>query len=98
MISGQLVTFLIRFVTRLLPEIDKLNLMNTRAAPLISSFVIRFVMEDKPVGGKSHLLYRGSIRHVQSAEELNFSVWAEAVEFIRRFVPLEQSDRSEPHS
>ncbi len=36
--------------------------------------------------------YRGSIRHIQSAEELNFSTWREAVEFIRRFVPLEESD------
>ena len=33
--------------------------------------------------------YRGSIRHIQSEEELNFHFWDDAVEFIRRYVPLE---------
>jgi len=60
-------------------------------SPLISSFVIRFVMneaQDDMVDAPQHL-YRGSIRHIQSDEELNFHLWEDAVEFIRRYVPLE---------
>ena len=33
--------------------------------------------------------YRGSIRHIQSDEELNFHLWEDAIEFIRRYVPIE---------
>ncbi len=61
--------------------------MDTLPPPLISSFIIRFVMEefsaDKPV-------YHGSIRHIQSAEEVNFHEWHEATEFMHRFVQLEE--------
>lgn len=32
--------------------------------------------------------YRGSIRHIQTEEELNFNAWADAVAFITRFVPI----------
>lgn len=59
-------------------------------APIISSFVIRFVMneaQDEPADAEQHP-YRGSIRHIQSDEELNFHLWEDAVEFIRRYVPL----------
>ncbi|OGO76028.1 MAG: hypothetical protein A3K41_14295 [Chloroflexi bacterium RIFOXYD12_FULL_57_15] len=66
-----------------------LILMNTRTAPAISSFVIRFVVEEASVGEIIQPVYRGSIRHIQSAEELNFGVWEDAVAFVRRFVPLE---------
>lgn len=55
--------------------------------PLISSFIIRFVMEEKPTALRA---YHGTIRHIQSAEEMNFREWGEAVEFMRRFVPLEE--------
>ena len=34
--------------------------------------------------------YHGTIRHIQSAEEMNFREWREAVEFMHRFVPLEE--------
>ena len=55
--------------------------------PLISSFIIRFVMEEttteKPV-------YHGTIRHIQNAEEINFNEWHEAMEFMHRFVQLEE--------
>lgn len=55
--------------------------------PAISSFVIRFVVEelsaDKPA-------YHGTIRHIQNAEEINFNEWSEAMEFMHRFVPLEE--------
>ncbi|HEU0293678.1 MAG TPA: hypothetical protein VFR47_13135 [Anaerolineales bacterium] len=61
--------------------------------PLISSFVIRFVMneaqDDLVDGTQTQHPYRGSIRHIQSEEELNFHLWEDAVEFIRRYVPLD---------
>ena len=66
-----------------------LILMNTRTAPTISSFVIRFVVEEESVEENTQPVYRGTIRHIQSAEELNFSAWEDAVSFVRRFVPLE---------
>jgi hypothetical protein len=41
--------------------------------------------------------YRGAIRHIQNAEELNFNEWDEAMEFMRRFVPIEsQNDKPNP--
>lgn len=63
--------------------------MAAQHPPTISSFVIRFIVEEtaEAVLAASH--YRGSIRHVQSDQTLNFSEWQDAVEFIRRFVPLE---------
>ena len=66
-------------------------------SPIISSFVIRFVMneaQDEPADAEQHP-YRGSIRHIQSDEELNFHVWEDAVEFIRRYVPLGTETGSE---
>ena len=71
--------------------------MNSGVPPTISSFVIRFVVEDAAVDHEAHAVYHGAIRHIQSAEELNFSAWQEAVEFMRRFVPLEESDCDETH-
>lgn len=65
--------------------------------PLISSFVIRFVMNeagDKPVETSAQP-FRGSIRHIQSDEEMNFHAWEDAVEFIRRYVPLETATGSD---
>ena len=59
--------------------------MDTTALPLISSFIIRFVVEAVSVEPPA---YHGSIRHIQSAEEINFNEWQEAVEFMRRFIPL----------
>ena len=57
--------------------------------PFISSFVIRFVMNEAPEEAAGQPSYRGSIRHIQSEEELHFYVWEDAVEFIRRYVPLQ---------
>lgn len=60
-------------------------------SPIISSFVIRFVMNeahDEPVETHQNP-FRGSIRHIQSDEEMNFHMWEDAVEFIRRYVPLQ---------
>lgn len=59
-------------------------------SPIISSFVIRFVMneaQDELEDAEQHP-YRGTIRHIQSDEEMHFHLWEDAVEFIRRYVPL----------
>jgi hypothetical protein len=58
--------------------------MDAPTLPSISSFVIRFVVDP----GLD--TYRGEIRHVQTSEEIHFDAWQEAVEFIRRYVPLER--------
>jgi hypothetical protein len=63
--------------------------MESTSSPSITSFVIRFVVDDTSQCKESQPCYRGAIRHVQSNEEMNFSVWEDAVEFIRRYVPLE---------
>ena len=64
--------------------------MEASVPPTISSFVIRFVIESVSAAGEAKPIYRGAIRHIQSAEELNFNEWKEAVDFMRRFVPLEE--------
>ena len=56
----------------------------------ISSFVIRFVIDP----GEN--AYRGEIRHIQTREEIHFHAWDEAVEFIRRYVPLETKKTDSP--
>ena len=53
--------------------------------PLISSFIIRFVMDETP---KHSAAYHGTIRHIQTAEEINFNEWREALEFMHRFVKI----------
>ena len=76
-------------VTRLLPSFAILMAMESTSSPSIMSFVIRFVMDETVQLKESQPCYRGAIRHIQSDEEMNFSAWDEAVEFIRRYVPLE---------
>jgi hypothetical protein len=61
--------------------------METGTLPLISSFIIRFVMEELPAEKPA---YHGTIRHIQSAEEINFNEWREAMEFMHRFVQLDE--------
>ena len=63
--------------------------MRSDLAPTIYSFIIRFVVEDASLPEGAQPTYHGAIRHIQSAEELNFNEWQEAVEFMRRFVPIE---------
>jgi len=67
-------------------------------APTIFSFIIRFVVEDGSHTEGTQPSYHGSIRHIQSAEEMNFNEWQEAVEFMRRFVPLQRIDGGETQS
>jgi hypothetical protein len=63
--------------------------MKPDTAPSIHSFIIRFVVEASHPKDGAPPAYHGAIRHIQSAEELNFTEWREAVEFMRRFVPVE---------
>ena len=63
--------------------------MESSASPSIASFVIRFVVDDPTPIEQTHPNYRGTIRHIQSNEELTFSTWKNAVEFIQRYVQLE---------
>ncbi|GAB4466346.1 MAG: hypothetical protein Kow0070_29220 [Anaerolineales bacterium] len=66
--------------------------MKPDTSPMIYSFIIRFVVEDTPPETGKQPTYHGAIRHIQSAEELNFNEWEEAVEFMRRYVPLEETN------
>ncbi|HEY3476651.1 MAG TPA: hypothetical protein VGK56_18685 [Anaerolineales bacterium] len=68
--------------------------MKPDRAPTIYSFIIRFVVEEGSVAEGSPPAYHGAIRHIQSAEEMNFNEWHEAVEFMRRFVPIEDQNEN----
>ena len=83
-------------VTPQLPSPAILIAMDSQP-PLISSFVIRFVLKEAQdnLANANLPTYRGSIRHIQSDEELNFYLWEDAVEFIRRYVPLETKTGSD---
>ena len=70
--------------------------MKPDAAPVIYSFIIRFVVEDVHQADGEQPAYHGAIRHIQSAEEINFIEWGEAVEFMQRFVPIEVNDNPKP--
>jgi hypothetical protein len=63
--------------------------MKPDLAPTIYSFIIRFVVEGAAPEDSGAPTYHGAIRHIQSAEEVNFNEWQEAVEFLRRFVPID---------
>jgi len=65
------------------------EVMNSDATPTINSFIIRFVIDNSSIADGTPSSYHGAIRHIQSAEELSFNEWAEAVAFMRRFVPIE---------
>ncbi len=67
--------------------------MDTFPPPLISSFIIRFVMEEFSADKTA---YHGSIRHIQTAEEINFHEWHEATEFMHRFVQVEELQPPSP--
>ena len=83
-------------VTSLLPSPAILLAMDSQP-PLISSFVIRFVLNEAQgtVEDTVQQPFRGSIRHIQSDEEMNFHIWEDAVEFMRRYVPLEAKESSD---
>lgn len=61
--------------------------MEATPTPLISSFIICFVVDETP---SDVAAYHGTIRHIQTAEENNFHEWREVTEFIYRFVQLDE--------
>jgi hypothetical protein len=61
--------------------------MDTNNLPLISSFIIRFVMEATSAENPA---YHGTIRYIQNAEEITFNEWKEAFESMRRFDLLDE--------
>jgi hypothetical protein len=63
--------------------------MKPDSAPTIYSFIIRFVVEDAAQETSIQPAYHGAVRHIQSGEEVSFNHWQEVVEFVQRFVPLE---------
>ncbi|HEX5837906.1 MAG TPA: hypothetical protein VFY26_08745 [Anaerolineales bacterium] len=65
-------------------------------APTIYSFIIRFVVEEMAPSDGVPTAYHGAIRHIQSAEEMNFNEWQEAVEFLQRFVPIDDPQQNRP--
>ena len=64
--------------------------MSVQPPPTITSFVIRFVVDQFSQNDESSP-YRGAIRHIQSEEEILFNTWSDAVAFIQRYVPIESS-------
>lgn len=62
--------------------------MDNHRSPNITSFVIRFVHEPSSSSEKP-VFYRGTIHHVQSNQEIPFTRWKDAVEFIQRFMPID---------
>lgn len=56
--------------------------------PCISSFVIRIIEETDPKYAASPL--RGTIRHIQSDEEISFTNWGDVESFIDQYVPIAQ--------
>ena len=63
--------------------------MEPMQVPTITSFVIRFVQEQPEQTGDP-ASYRGTIHHVQTSQEISFTRWQEAVEFIQRFISIEK--------
>lgn len=60
-------------------------------SPNISSFVIRFIHGETIGEGRG---FRGTIRHVQSNQEISFNRWEEAERFIQTFVPIKEPETS----
>ena len=76
-------------VTILLLSSAILMAMESNTPPSITSFVIRFVVDNASSDEEAEPCYRGAIRHIQSEEEISFNTWKDAVEFIQRYVALE---------
>jgi hypothetical protein len=67
--------------------------MKTGVTPSIHSFIIRLVVEDTPSEAGKQTFYHGAVRHIQSAEEVSFHEWSEAVEFMCRYASLEDPNK-----
>ena len=61
--------------------------MEKEPPPNITSFIIRFIHPDPAVqpGARE---FRGAIRHIQTDEEISFTRWEDALEFMKRYVPI----------
>jgi hypothetical protein len=57
----------------------------------ISSFLIRFIDIPHPEELRRGA-YRGVVRHIQTGDELAFTRWKEAVDFMQRFFPFEDGN------
>ena len=66
--------------------------MTENLPPNISSFIIRFVVENSTDSKQSLPPFRGAIRHIQTDEEVNFVHWEDVEKFIRHFVPLDSEN------
>jgi hypothetical protein len=73
----------------------KMTVMDNFSSPHISSFVLRFVQEN-PEKLAAQPNYRGSIRHIQTDQEISFTRWIDALNFMSQFIPAEVFDSSEP--
>jgi len=65
--------------------------MDSSFSPSITSFVIRFIL-DEPADAENLTVQRQQrivVRHVQSDQEISCARWADVVAFVRRFVPLD---------
>ena len=63
--------------------------MGTDTYPLIKSFVIRFVVEGPSSKEVDRSHFRGTIRHIQSNEEIKFNTLDDVIKFIQCYVPLD---------
>jgi len=64
-------------------------MMTENLLPLISSFIIRFVVDNSTDSKQNSPLFHGTIRHIQTDEEVNFVHWGDVEKFIQLFVPLD---------
>lgn len=66
--------------------------MDKSSLPLVTSFIIRFVIENPEcqpqLTTQVSAPFRGAIRHIQTDQEITFSRLGEAIEFMSRFIPL----------
>ncbi len=68
--------------------------MSQETQPNISSFVIRFV-SDPAADEDKRVAYRGAIRHIQTDEEVGFTQWQDAVNFIEQYIPIHELHKKE---
>jgi hypothetical protein len=53
---------------------------------VIASFVLRFMLDQEVETSATH--WRGVIRHIQTNEQLNFSVMEEALSFMQQYMHI----------
>lgn len=59
-------------------------------SPTINSFIIRIIVQEEALGLPS---LRGTVRHIQSDQEINFNRWDEAEAFMQSFVQVPFSNQ-----